>query len=479
MMPWLEDDKFKEECGVFGAFNVPNAAEITYLGLYSLQHRGQESAGIVSQDKDRFYVVKEMGLVSEVFNPENLDYLKGKNAIGHVRYSTTGGSVFANIQPLYSKTSKGKIALAHNGNLTNAYKIYDQLKKEGALFQSTSDSEVVLHLVARSKKTNLVDAILESLPKIEGAYSMVILGGDFLVGARDPYGFRPLVLGRLKDAYILASETCALDLIGAKYEREIAPGEVVCITKSGIQSFHLPPANRHAFCIFEHVYFSRPDSVIFGDSVHEVRKALGRQLAKEHPVDADIVIAIPDSGNSAALGYAQESGIPFEIGITRNHYIGRTFIQPTQQGRDFNVKLKLNPISAVLKGKRVIVVDDSLVRGTTSKRRVSALREAGAKEVHLRISSPPVVGPCFFGIDTPKREKLIAATTSIEDIRKFVKADTLGYLSLNGMLKSVQEYAPEQFCTGCFTLKYPIRVRQQGKAMEKRTIKLYAKKNGH
>jgi amidophosphoribosyltransferase len=471
-------DEFRDECGVFGVWGCEEAAQICYLGLYSLQHRGQESAGIVTCDNSSFYVVKEMGLVSEVFNPGNLGHLRGQNAVGHVRYSTTGASMLNNVQPLYTKTSKGKVAVAHNGNLTNAYSIYNKLKADGALFQTTVDTEVLLHLISKSKAVKPVEVYQDVLSQIEGAFSLVILGEKYLVAARDTYGFRPLVLGRLGDGYVVSSETCAFDLIGATYIREIEPGEIVFIDKNGLTSHRIPVESRRAFCVFEHVYFARPDSIVFGETVHTVRKAFGRALALEYPVEADLVMAIPDSGNSAALGYAEESGIPFEIGMTRNHYVGRTFIQPTQKIRDFAVKVKLNPIREVLAGKRVVVVDDSLVRGTTSKQRVSAIRQAGAKEVHLRISSPPITHPCHFGIDTPKREKLIAAQRSIEEILKYVGADSLGYLSKEQMLNSVKTHVPGEFCTACFDGQYPLKVRDKGKfSLGTRKIKLYAETN--
>ncbi|NBV41768.1 amidophosphoribosyltransferase [bacterium] len=465
----------RDKCGVVGVWGCKDAAKICNLGLYSLQHRGQESAGIVSGDRSNFYVVKDMGLVSDVFNEENVAHLKGATAIGHVRYSTTGASLFNNVQPLYTKTSKGKIAVAHNGNLTNAYSIYSKLKEQGALFQTTVDTEVLLHLISRSSASKPMEIFQDVLAQIEGAFSLVILGEKFLVAARDTFGFRPLVLGRLGDGFIVASESCAFDLVGATYIREIEPGEILIIDKSGMTSGRIPKATRQAFCVFEHVYFARPDSVIFGETVHLVRKEFGRALAREYPVAADIVMAIPDSGNSAALGYAEESGIPFEIGMTRNHYVGRTFIQPEQKIRDFAVKVKLNPIRRVLEGKRVVVVDDSLVRGTTSKQRVAAIRQAGAKEVHLRISSPPITFPCHFGIDTPKREKLIAAQKSIDEILKYVGADSLGYLSRSEMLNAIKAYAPSQFCTGCFDGKYPLKVKDKGKfTLGTRNIKLYA-----
>lgn len=470
--------EMKDKCGVFGVYGAKDAANLCYLGLYALQHRGQESAGIVSRDGKRFYVAKHMGLVSEVFSPEMLKELKGPSAVGHVRYSTTGASEDHNIQPLYSKTSKGKLVIAHNGNLTNAHKHYAALKKEGALFQSTVDSEVLLHLVSRSKSRTIVEAVRKELAKIEGAYSMVVLTEDALVAVRDPNGFRPLVLGRLKDAYIVCSETCALDLIGATYEREIEPGEMVVIDENGLQTFTVPVKPNPSFCIFEHVYFARPDSIVFGDSVYEVRKEMGRQLAREYSVEADLVMAIPDSGNSAALGYAEESGIPYENGMTRNHYVGRTFIQPTQKIRDLSVKVKLNPIKSVIEGKRLIVIDDSIVRGTTSKQRVAALRKAGAKEIHMRISSPPITDPCHMGIDTPSKEHLVGAHHSVDEICKMIGADSLAYISKKGMLDSVKSVMPDSFCTACFDGKYPIRIpkRRRKNVFEDDKIKKSRKK---
>lgn len=473
----LLDDSMKEECGVFGVFGCKDAARLTYLGLYALQHRGQEGAGIVSDEGSRFYVVKDHGLVNEIFHQDELSYLKGKSSIGHVRYSTTGSNNKNNIQPLFSKTSKGKIAIAHNGNLTNAGTLYKKMKKSGALFQSTVDSEVILHMLAKSKKRSIMGAMQETLAQIEGALSMVLLGEGFMMAARDPNGWRPLVLGRLGDGYVVASETCAFDLIGATYECEIDPGEIVYIDKKGVQSERIPVKHKKSMCIFEHVYFARPDSKVFGDSVHLVRKEMGRQLARQNKVEADMVMSIPDSGNSAALGYAEESGIPFEFGMTRNHYVGRTFIQPNQKNRDFSVRVKLNPIKETLEGKDVVVVDDSLVRGTTSKHRVKTIRDAGAKKIHMMISSPPITDPCFFGIDTPKKEKLAAATKTIDEIRRYIGADSLTFLDLDRMLDSVDAYGSTEFCTGCFTGKYPIRVRNKGKfAFESKAIKEYENK---
>lgn len=476
----LVDDSFRDECGVFGVYGCDDAATLCYLGLYALQHRGQESAGIVTSDDDSFYVVKDDGLVSDVFNPENLAYLEGHSAIGHVRYSTTGSNTVHNIQPLYSKTSLGKLAIAHNGNITNAYSIYNELKDQGALFQSTVDSEVILHLLSKGPEKEFIKALDFALSELEGAFSLVLLGEDFLVAARDPFGFRPLVLGRLNDGFIVASETCALDLIGAKYEREVHPGEIILINKNGMQSTQMRRKQPRSMCVFEHIYFARPDSRVFGDSVHLVRKEFGRVLAREHTIDADLVMSIPDSGNSAAMGYAEASGLPYEIGMTRNHYVGRTFIQPSQNIRDLSVRVKLNPIKEVLDGKRVLVVDDSLVRGTTSKQRVEAIRKAGATHVHVLISSPPITDPCHFGIDTPDKDRLIASNHSIKDICERIGADTLGYLSMDGMLRAVKSYAPNDFCTGCFTGRYPVEVKNKGKySFEGKKIKLYAQKNGY
>jgi len=452
-----EGYEMKEECGIFGVFGHEDASKLSYLGLYALQHRGQESAGIAASAGGRFRILKGMGLVSEVFDARNLSGLAGSSAIGHVRYSTTGSSDIKNAQPILLDTSKGKVAIAHNGNLVNAKELHDELKASGSIFQSTADSEIIIHLLSRSKSGNILEALVEALGQVKGAYSLVILTMDSLIAARDPNGFRPLCIGKLDGAYVAASETCALDLTQANYVRDVEPGEIVVIDKSGLKSVKpFPPDMGRSFCIFELIYFARPDSSIAGRSVHLVRKGFGKKLAMEHPVKADIVISIPDSGNSAALGYSEESGIPFEYGMIRNHYIGRTFIEPSQKIRDLNVKIKLNPIKETLRGKSIVVVDDSIVRGTTSKQRISALREAGAKEIHMRISSPPIIDSCFFGIDTPKREKLIASHKSVEEIRKFIGADSLGYLSVEGMLGSAG-LPKDEFCTACFTRDYPIK----------------------
>lgn len=449
------ESEVREHCGLFGVFNHPEAARLTYLGLYALQHRGEESAGIVVSDGQALRGFKGMGLVETVFTEEHLKELRGQAAIGHTRYSTTGSSQLKNAQPLQVDYSRGSLAIAHNGNLINAWLLRDELEAHGSIFQTTVDSEVILHLMARPTFRRFEDALVDSLLRIRGAFSLVILRDEELIGVRDPSGFRPLCLGQLKDAVILASETCALDLIGATLIRELEPGEVVIINRHGIRSLTPFPPMRRAFCIFEHVYFARPDSTIFGESVHLVRERLGRQLAREHPADADIVIAIPDSGNSAALGFAHESGIPLEIGMARNHYAGRTFIQPHQESRDFRVKVKFNPVREVLQGKRVVVVDDSIVRGTTCRARLQSIREVGATQIHMRVSCPPIKHPCFYGIDFPTRGELIACTHTMEEIRKFLGVDSLGYLSLEGMLSAVRG-PKEHYCTACYSGQYPI-----------------------
>src|SRR5258705_5526163 len=436
------DDHFHDECGVFGVFGHPEAANLVYLGLYALQHRGQESAGIVSSDGKELYVHRAMGEVEEIFQPSVLAQLPGSLAIGHTRYSTAGDKALLNAQPIMIDCNKGKIALGHNGNLTNAAEWRRKLEHRGSIFQTNSDTEVVVHLVAKSAARNLSGALGDALNQVEGAYSLVVLTPDELYAVRDPRGFRPLNLGRLispkgEEVWIVASETCAFDLLDAKYVREIEPGEMVRISKSGIESIHFAPPKPHQQCIFEHVYFARPDSTIFGRSVNSSREMLGRLLAKEYPVAADLIVPVPDSGVPAAVGYAMESGIPFRMGLIRNHYIGRTFIEPSQAIRNFGVKLKLNPVRGLIEGKRVILVDDSIVRGTTSRKIVRMVREAGATEVHVRISCPPTIAPCFYGVDTPTRDQLIASSRSVEEIREFVGADSLGYLSLEGLLASV------------------------------------------
>ncbi len=470
-------DRPKEACGVFAVYGHPEAVKLNYLGLYALQHRGQESAGIVSSDGRTLYSHKGMGLVGDVFNEENLASLKGHLAIGHVRYSTTGSSMLKNAQPLVVEYSRGTIAIGHNGNLVNAKILRDELEAYGSIFQTTVDSEIILHLLARSNSASLQDNLVETLKCIEGAYSLVFATEDQIIGARDPHGFRPLVIGKLGDAYVLTSETCALDLIDAEFVREVEPGEMVFINHKGLRSvkpFKKP--ERQAMCVFEHVYFARPDSILFGENVHEVRKEFGRQLAREFPVKADMVIPVPDSGNSAAAGFSQESGIPLEMGIIRNHYIGRTFLQPTQLIRDFGVKIKLNPIKKLIEGKKIVVVDDSIVRGTTSKNRVKGLRDAGAKEIHMRISCPPHKNPCLYGIDFPSKEELIASSKTMDEIAKFLKVDSLGYLSLEGMLQSVK-HANKNFCSACFDGNYPVKfdTRLNKFIMEKSREKLLDK----
>jgi amidophosphoribosyltransferase len=454
------DDHFHDQCGLFGIFGHPEAARLTYLGLYALQHRGQESAGIVSSDGFRLRIEKGMGLVNDVFTDEHVDALTGDRAIGHVRYSTAGDTVAANAQPILIDCHRGPIALAHNGNIVNASLLRQGLEAAGSIFQSTSDTEVILHLYARSHRERLEDAIAASLSKVMGAFSLLFLTRDALVAARDPWGFRPLVIGRLEGAWIAASETCALDLIGAEHVRDVEPGELVVFDRSGLRSFRPFPPEPVRQCVFEHVYFARPDSQVFGRNVLSTRLALGRQLAREAPADADIVVPVPDSGMGAALGYSQESGLPFQWGLIRNHYVGRTFIQPKQSSRSLGVRVKLNPVRSVLEGKRVVLIDDSIVRGTTSRKIVHMVREAGAKEVHLRISSPPTTGPCYYGIDTPLKSELIASNHSLEEIRQSVGADSLAYLSQEGLLTAVGDGGGDRFCTACFSGRYPVAVSQ-------------------
>ena len=456
----VDDDRFHDKCGLFGIFGHPEAARLTYLGLYSLQHRGQESAGIVAGNGTAMRLEKGLGLVNDVFTDERLETMTGDRAMGHVRYSTAGDVVAANAQPILIDCHRGAIALGHNGNLVNAAMLRHELEAAGSIFQSTSDTEVILHLYARSHRERLEDAIAASLSKVMGAFSLLFLTNDALVAARDPWGFRPLVIGRLEGATIVASETCALDLIDAEYVRDVEPGELVVIDRNGMRSFHPFPPEPHRQCVFEHVYFARPDSLVFGRNVLASRLALGRQLAKDSPAAADVVVPVPDSGMGAALGYAKESGIPFEWGLVRNHYVGRTFIEPKQSIRSFGVKIKLNPVREVIAGKRVVLIDDSIVRGTTSRKIVSMVREAGAAEVHLRISSPPTTGPCYYGIDTPTRAELIASSHTVEEIRERIGADSLGYLSEEGLLAAVDDAAGQRHCTACFSGRYPVAVSQ-------------------
>lgn len=444
-------------CGIFGMINHKQAGKLTYLGLYALQHRGEESAGIVAYNKNKALYHKGMGQVSDVFDQKIIKTLRGNNAIGHVRYSTTGSSTAKNIQPFFAKHRKGYIVIAHNGNLTNAAKLHREMEEAGSIFQTTMDSEIITHLIAKNSKGNLKSNVVSALGRLEGAYSLILMLDDMLVGARDPHGFRPLCLGKLEGSYILASETCALDLIKAQYIRDIEPGEIVFIRKEKLESIKPFAGSKQSLCIFEYIYFARPDSNIFDHNVYLARKQLGIQLAKECPAKADIVIPIPDSGSYAAMGFAEQSGIPLEVGMIRNHYVGRTFIQPTQDIRDFRVRVKLNPIKDVLKNKRVIVVEDSIVRGTTSRSRVRTLREAGAKEVHMRVSCPPIVSPCFYGIDFPTKRELIASNHTIKQIQEFIGLDSLKYLSLEGMLKSMP-LARGKFCTACFSGNYPTEI---------------------
>jgi len=445
----------KHYCGVFGVYGHPNAAELAYYGIYGLQHRGQESAGIVACDGKQFRVHKGMGLVSQVFKGRVLHDLVGKMAVGHTRYSTMGSSHLRNAQPLTVDTARGQIAIAHNGNLTNAAALREELEERGSIFQTTVDSEIILHLLAQPMvdgESNLV----QTLRRIEGAYSLVVMTEKEIIGVRDPHGFRPLCLGKVDDAWVLASESCALDLIQAEFVRDIEPGEAVVIDEDGVNSIQLfPEHEKRAFCIFEYVYFARPDSTIGGRNVYKVRVEMGRELAREYPIEADIVVPIPDSGNCAALGYAQESGIPFEMAFVRNHYVGRSFLQPSQLIRDFDVRVKLNLIDELVKDKRVIIVDDSIVRGTTCKTRINNLKAAGAKEVHVLVSCPPHKNPCVYGIDFPDRSKLMAANYSLDNIRQYLNADSLGYLSQEGMVKATKLPA-ENFCMACYDGKYPV-----------------------
>jgi amidophosphoribosyltransferase len=456
----MDSDKFHDECAVVGVYGHPEAAKLTYLALYALQHRGQESTGIVSSDGRDLHAEVGMGRVNDFFNEERLSRLQGSCAIGHNRYSTAGSSSLRNAQPLAVEYARGALAIAHNGNLVNAHRVRAELEAYGSIFRSTSDTEVILHLVAQARAKELTDCIVDALQQVQGAYSLLFMSQTELIAVRDPYGFRPLCLGQLGESYVLASETCALDLIEATYLREVAPGELLRISPDGLQSyFPFAPAPLRQ-CVFELIYFARPDSDLFGHNVHLIRKAFGRQLAREAPVPADVVIPVPDSGMPAALGYAEESGLPFDTGLIRNHYVGRTFIEPKQSIRHFGAKIKLNAIKRFLDGKRVVVVDDSLVRGTTSQKIVHMIRQAGAKEVHMRISSPPTIHPCLYGIDTPTHEELIASSHSVQEICDFIQADSLAYLSHEGMMR-VAEVGHQQYCSACFTGQYPMRMAWQ------------------
>ena len=454
-MALFSNRELKEECGIFGVYGHPEAAKLTFFGLYALQHRGEESAGIVISDGTWVREHKGMGLVPEVFNEQQLARLQGNLAIGHVRYSTTGSSMLKNAQPFLVSHGGLALAIAHNGNLTNAHTLRRDLEKRGAIFQSTMDSEIFIHLIAHALENGLESALIQALSQVQGAYSMVMLTQDQLIGARDPFGFRPLCLGRLNGAYVLASETCALDLVEAQYVRDIEPGEIVLINAQGLRSLKPFPQDRQAFCIFEFIYFARPDSQIFGQNVYQVRKRLGRMMAQEFPLEADLSMPFPDSGNYAALGYAEASGIPFEMAVIRNHYIGRTFIQPSQTMRDFGVRVKLNPVRSVLKGKRVVIIEDSIIRGTTSRTRVQAIRSAGATEIHMLVSCPPHRFPCYYGIDFSTKGELIACQHSVPEIQKFLELDGLGYLSQEGMIAATGLPA-STFCLACFDGRYPI-----------------------
>jgi amidophosphoribosyltransferase len=460
-------DKLREECGVMAVYNHSDAARLTYWGLYALQHRGQESAGIASADGQQVNDIKGMGLVSEIFTDDVLARLPGHMAIGHTRYSTTGDSALLNAQPISVESTRGLIAIAHNGNLVNLGTAKERLERDGALFQTTSDSEIIIQLIAHSKQSTLVDCIAESLGQVEGAFSIVMMTRNRIFAARDPHGFRPLSMGRIAgvdgapDTFVFASETCAFDLLHAKYERDVKPGELVMVSEDGVTSRYFNTTTEQASCVFEHVYFARPDSKIFGRWVQQSREEMGRQLARESGVPADLIVPVPDSGVTAAIGYAAESGIPFNLGLIRNHYVGRTFIQPEQRVRDFGVRMKLNPVRSLLEGKRVILIDDSIIRGTTSRKIVRMVRAAGAKEVHLRISCPPTISPCFYGVDTPSKKDLIAANKSVAEICAFVEADSLAYLSLVGLTHActkgepVNGLSPASFCTACYTGDYP------------------------
>lgn len=468
-------DKFREECGVFGIHGHGEAAKLAYLGLYALQHRGQESAGIATADGLRIRAVREMGYVNDIFDEAALATLPGHVAIGHTRYSTAGESKLSNAQPILIECVHGEVAVCHNGNIVNANEIRERLVKQGSIFQTSSDTEVLVHLYARSQAGTFDDALVESIGQLSGAFSFAVLVKDHLIAARDPHGFRPLALGKLGDAWVVCSETCALDLLNATYVRDVEPGEVVIVGPDGLRSRRAFPAAPLSHCVFEHVYFARPDSEVFGQSVNEVRTNLGRLLARETAVPADVVVPIPDSGVCAAIGYAEEAGLPLRFGLIRNHYVGRTFIEPAQSIRHFGVKVKLNPVKSILAGQRVVLIDDSIVRGTTSRKIVKMVRATGAREVHLRISCPPTVSPCFYGVDTPRRSELIAATHSLEEIRKYVGADSVRYLSLDGLLEAVGPRR-QHYCTSCYTGNYPVAFPRDEHAYLQLTLKLDASK---
>jgi amidophosphoribosyltransferase len=464
-------DKFRDECGLFGIFGHAEAANMTYLGLYALQHRGQESAGIAASDREQVRLSVGMGYVADVFSGEVLARLPGDLAIGHVRYSTAGESRLSNAQPFLIECAHGQIGICHNGNLVNAGELREELVRQGSIFQSTSDTETVLHLYARSKAGSVEDALVESVRQIQGAFSFLLITRDRLIAVRDPHGFRPLALGRLGDAYVVCSETCAMDLINATYVRDVEPGEVLVISAAGLKSIKPFPQAPLNHCVFEHVYFARPDSYVFGRSVNEIRTNLGRMLAREQRVDADVVVPVPDSGVCAAMGYADEAGLPLRMGLIRNHYVGRTFIQPQSAIRHFGVKVKLNPVRSILDGKRVVLVDDSIVRGTTSRKIVGMVRAAGAREVHVRISCPPTISPCFYGVDTPRRSDLIAATHTLDEIRDFLEADSIGYLSHEGLMTAVGA-GRQGYCSSCYTGHYPVEFPRDEKSYLQLALKL-------
>jgi amidophosphoribosyltransferase len=470
-------DKFKDECGVFGIFGHPEASNLTYLGLYALQHRGQESAGIAASDGVRIRASKAMGYVNEAFNNDTLSQLPGTIAVGHVRYSTAGESKLLNAQPIVVDSVHGQFAIGHNGNIVNAGELRDELVRAGAIFQTSSDTEVVVHLFARSREKSAEAAIVDAIAQVRGAFSLVMMTKDRIIGARDPHGFRPLALGKLGDGWVLASETCAMDLIGATYVRDVEPGELVILSASGLRSVKPFAVGHQSQCIFEHVYFARPDSYVFGESVNETRTEFGRRLARESSVPADVVVPVPDSGVCAAVGYAEESGVPMRMGLIRNHYVGRTFIEPQQSIRHFGVRVKLNPVRSILDGKRVVLVDDSIVRGTTSRKIVRMVRSAGAREVHMRISCPPTISPCFYGVDTPRRSELIAATHTLEEIRKYLDADSVAYLSLDGLTGSVR-HGRERYCTSCYTGVYPVAFPRDEAAYLQLALKLNVESTG-
>ena len=457
-----KSDKFREECGVVAIHAHPEAEKLAYLGLHALQHRGQESAGIVTSDGLSLHAHRAMGLVADIFKEEELNKLHGTLAIGHTRYSTAGDSSLLNAQPIMVQSNKGVMALAHNGNLVNAQEIRSRLEGQGSIFQTNSDTEIIVHLIALSREHTLPEAIADALRRVEGAFSLVMISSDRIFAARDPRGFRPLAMGKIpavsgekRDTVVFASETCAFDLIGATFERDVKPGELVIVGPAGVTSRFYSPAAPQSSCIFEHVYFSRPDSIVFGRAVQESREGLGRQLAREAPAEADIVVPVPDSGVTASIGYASESGLPLRFGLIRNHYVGRTFIEPRQTVRDFGVKLKLNPVRSLLEGKRVVLLDDSIVRGTTSRKIVRMIRGAGATEVHMRISCPPTISPCFYGVDTPSKKELIAANKTVDEIREFIGADSLAYLSLEGLKQACGDGEKTTYCTACYTGRYP------------------------